>query len=105
LRELISNASDASDKLSFEALQNEALFEGDGSMAIWIEPDEETNTLTVRDKGIGMSEEEVIANLGTIARSGTAEFLKQLSGDAKKDSRLIGQFGVVSTVPLLWPIK
>src|SRR5699024_2495343 len=94
LRELISNASDASDKLSFEALQNEALFEGDGSMAIWIEPDEETNTLTIRDKGIGMSEEEVIANLGTIARSGTAEFLKQLSGDAKKDSRLIGQFGV-----------
>lgn len=94
LRELISNASDASDKLSFEALQNEALYEGDGELAIYIEPDEEAGTLTIRDKGIGMSQEEVIANLGTIARSGTAEFLQQLSGDAKKDSRLIGQFGV-----------
>src|SRR5699024_7505830 len=94
LRELISNASDASDKLSFEALQNEALYEGDGELAIYIEPNEEVGTLTIRDKGIGMSRDEVVANLGTIARSGTAEFLQQLSGDAKKDSRLIGQFGV-----------
>lgn len=94
LRELISNASDASDKLAYEALQNEALYEGDGELNIWIEPNEEANTLTIRDNGIGMSQEEVVANLGTIARSGTAEFLKQLSGDEKKDSRLIGQFGV-----------
>lgn len=94
LRELISNASDASDKLAYEALQNEALYEGDGELNIWIEPSEEANTLTIRDNGIGMSQEEVVANLGTIARSGTAEFLKQLSGDEKKDSRLIGQFGV-----------
>lgn len=94
LRELISNASDASDKLAYEALQNEALYEGDGELRIWIEPNEEANTLTIRDNGIGMSQEEVVANLGTIARSGTAEFLKQLSGDEKKDSRLIGQFGV-----------
>src|SRR5699024_11614657 len=96
LRELISNASDASDKLSFEALQNAALYEGDGELAIYIEPNEEVGTLTIRDKGIGMSRDEVVANLGTIARSGTAEFLQQLSGDAKKDSRLIGQFGVRS---------
>jgi len=94
LRELISNASDASDKLAYEALKNEALYEGDGELRIWIEPNEEANTLTIRDNGIGMSQEEVVANLGTIARSGTAEFLKQLSGDEKKDSRLIGQFGV-----------
>lgn len=94
LRELISNASDASDKLAYEALQNEALYEGDGELKIWLEVDEAANTLTIRDHGIGMSQEEVVANLGTIARSGTAEFLKQLSGDEKKDSRLIGQFGV-----------
>lgn len=94
LRELISNASDASDKLAYEALQNEALYEGDGELKIWLEVDQAANTLTIRDNGIGMSQEEVVANLGTIARSGTAEFLKQLSGDEKKDSRLIGQFGV-----------
>lgn len=94
LRELISNASDASDKLAYEALQNEALYEGDGELRIWLEVDEAANTLTIRDNGIGMSQDEVVANLGTIARSGTAEFLKQLSGDEKKDSRLIGQFGV-----------
>lgn len=94
LRELISNASDASDKLAYEALQNEALYESDGELKIWLEVDQAANTLTIRDNGIGMSQEEVVANLGTIARSGTAEFLKQLSGDEKKDSRLIGQFGV-----------
>ncbi len=94
LRELISNASDAGDKLSFLALQDDSLFEGDGDLRIWIEPDKEAGTLTLRDNGIGMTRDEVVANLGTIARSGTAEFLKQLSGDQKKDSRLIGQFGV-----------
>lgn len=94
LRELISNASDAADKLSFLALQDNDLFEGDGELRIWIEPDQEAGTLTIRDNGIGMSRDDVVANLGTIARSGTAEFLKQLSGDQKKDSRLIGQFGV-----------
>ncbi len=94
LRELISNASDATDKLSYEALKNESLYEGDGDLKIWVQPDEAANTLTIRDNGIGMSHDDVVNNLGTIARSGTAEFLKQLSGDEKKDSRLIGQFGV-----------
>ena len=94
LRELISNASDAADKLSFLALQDDSLYEGDGHLAIHIEADAEAKTLTLRDNGIGMTRDEVIANLGTIARSGTSEFLRQMSGDQKKDSRLIGQFGV-----------
>jgi molecular chaperone HtpG len=94
LRELISNASDASDKLRFEALASPQLMAGDTELAIWIEADAGKRTLTIRDNGIGMSREEAIANLGTIARSGTAEFFKKLSGDQQKDSQLIGQFGV-----------
>jgi len=94
LRELISNASDAADKLRFEALANDDLYESDPNLRVRIEFDKEARTLTVTDNGIGMSREEVIENLGTIAKSGTAEFLQQLSGDQQKDSQLIGQFGV-----------
>ena len=94
LRELISNASDAADKLRYEALADGALYENDPDLRIRITLDKDANTLTLSDNGIGMSREEVINNLGTIARSGTAEFLKNLSGDGKKDSQLIGQFGV-----------
>lgn len=94
LRELVSNASDAADKLRFEALANNALYESDPELAIRIGVDKAARTLTVADNGIGMSREEVIANLGTIARSGTREFLESLSGDQKKDASLIGQFGV-----------
>ncbi len=94
LRELISNASDANDKLRFESLSNPTLMAGDTELAVWIEADKEAGTLTIRDNGIGMSREEAVANLGTIARSGTAEFFKRLSGDQQKDSQLIGQFGV-----------
>lgn len=94
LRELISNASDAADKLHFEALANDKLFEDDPNLAIRIDFDKDAGTITVSDNGIGMSREEVVRNLGTIAKSGTAEFLQNLSGDQKKDSKLIGQFGV-----------
>src|SRR6188472_818691 len=94
LRELISNASDANDKLRFEALSNPTLMAGDTELAITIEADAAKGTLTIRDNGIGMSREEAISHLGTIARSGTAEFFKKLSGDQQKDSQLIGQFGV-----------
>ena len=94
LRELISNASDACDKLRYQALDNDALYEGDPELRVEIAADPEAGTLTLRDNGIGMNRDDVIANLGTIARSGTMEFLKQLTGEQKKDSRLIGQFGV-----------
>jgi molecular chaperone HtpG len=94
LRELISNASDANDKLRFESLAKPELFAGDTELAVWIEADKEQGTLSIRDNGIGMSREEAISHLGTIARSGTAEFFKKLSGDQQKDSTLIGQFGV-----------
>jgi molecular chaperone HtpG len=94
LRELVSNASDAADKLRYEALADGSLYENDPDLRIRITLDKEANTLTLNDNGIGMSREEVINNLGTIARSGTAEFLKNLTGDGKKDSQLIGQFGV-----------
>src|SRR5687768_364687 len=94
LRELISNASDANDKLRFESLSNPALMAGDTELAIWIVADSTKGTLTLRDNGIGMSRAEAVSNLGTIARSGTAEFFKKLSGDQQKDSQLIGQFGV-----------
>lgn len=94
LRELISNAADACDKLRFEALSHPEYYEDDPEPRIRIEFDREARTLTVRDNGIGMSREEVIANLGTIARSGTAEFLRQLTGDQQQDASLIGQFGV-----------
>lgn len=94
LRELISNASDAADKLRFEALSAPELLEGDAELKIRISFDKEANTLTIEDNAIGMSRDDVINHLGTIAKSGTAEFFKNLSGDAKKDSQLIGQFGV-----------
>ena len=94
LRELISNASDATDKLRVEALENSALYEIDGELRIRIAVNEEAKTIEISDNGIGMSKDEVIANLGTIAKSGTSEFLKNLTGDQKKDSQLIGQFGV-----------
>jgi Molecular chaperone, HSP90 family len=94
LRELVSNAADAADKLRFEALTDAALLEGDGELAVRVSFDKDARTLTIEDNGIGMSREEAIAHLGTIAKSGTGEFIKQLSGDAKKDSNLIGQFGV-----------
>lgn len=94
LRELISNAADAADKLRFEALQDDALLAGDTELRVRIRADEEANTLTISDNGIGMSRQEVIDNLGTIARSGTRQFVEALSGDQASDSQLIGQFGV-----------
>ena len=94
LRELISNAADATDKLRFEALNNAALLENDGDLQISVTCDTAAKTITITDNGIGMSREEVIENLGTIAKSGTKAFFEQLSGDAKKDANLIGQFGV-----------
>jgi molecular chaperone HtpG len=94
LRELISNASDANDKLRFAALANPVLLEGTPDFGVWIEANKDAKTLTIRDNGIGMSRDEAVSNLGTIARSGTAEFFKKLSGDQQKDSQLIGQFGV-----------
>ncbi|MEI7949371.1 MAG: molecular chaperone HtpG [Gammaproteobacteria bacterium] len=94
LRELISNASDAADKLRFLALTNNALYENDPDLKITVEVDAANQTVTVSDNGIGMTRDEVIENLGTIAKSGTAQFLASLSGDQKKDSQLIGQFGV-----------
>ncbi|GAB2181588.1 molecular chaperone HtpG [Denitratisoma sp. agr-D3] len=94
LRELVSNASDACDKLRFEALHNGALFENDPDLKIRISFDKDARTLTVSDNGIGMSRDEVIANLGTIAKSGTKEFFGKLTGDQQKDAHLIGQFGV-----------
>ncbi len=94
LRELISNASDAADKLRFRALADPSLLAGDTDLAISIEHDNEQGTLTVADNGIGMSREDVISQLGTIARSGTAEFLEKMSGDERAGAQLIGQFGV-----------
>jgi molecular chaperone HtpG len=94
LRELISNASDAADKLRFESLARPELLKDDPELRIAISVNAEQGTLSVTDNGIGMSREELISNLGTIARSGTAEFLSQLTGDEQKDARLIGQFGV-----------
>lgn len=94
LRELVSNASDACDKLRFEALQNGDLYEGQSELKVDITFDKDANTLTIQDNGIGMNRDDVINHLGTIAKSGTADFLSQLSGDQKKDSQLIGQFGV-----------
>jgi molecular chaperone HtpG len=94
LRELVSNASDACDKLRFEALDNAALYEDAPTLEVRVFFDAEAKTLTIRDNGIGMSEEEAIAHLGTIAKSGTREFMARLEGDQKKDANLIGQFGV-----------
>lgn len=94
LRELISNASDACDKLRFEALADPSLVAGDSELKVQVDFDAEQGTLTVRDNGIGMNRDEVIANIGTIAKSGTKEFFERLSGDQSKDAKLIGQFGV-----------
>ena len=94
LRELVSNASDALDRLRFLAIGDDSLLEGDGELRIELEADEEAGTLTVRDNGIGMNRADVIENIGTIARSGTRAFLERLTGDQKADAHLIGQFGV-----------
>jgi len=94
LRELISNASDANDKLRFSALAQPELLAGEPDLKIWVDYDADKKTLTIRDNGIGMTREEAIAHLGTIAKSGTADFFKKLTGDQQKDSQLIGQFGV-----------
>ena len=94
IRELISNASDAADKLRFEALEKNDLYEKDSELKIWVDFDKDKKTITISDNGIGMSRDDIIKNIGTIAKSGTKEFLKKLSGDQAKDANLIGQFGV-----------
>lgn len=94
VRELVSNASDALDKLRFEAVSNDALHEGEDELAITLEFDKDARTITISDNGIGMTRDEVIANIGTIANSGTKKFLESMTGDQAKDSHLIGQFGV-----------
>ncbi|WP_421131878.1 molecular chaperone HtpG [Alteromonas sp. A079] len=94
LRELVSNAADAADKLRFKALENDSLYENDGDLNVKLSVDSEANTVTITDNGIGMNRDDVIANLGTIAKSGTKDFFSKLSGDNAKDSQLIGQFGV-----------
>ncbi len=94
LRELISNAADAADRLRFQALSDDSLYEDDAELAVDIEVDEKQRTLRIRDNGIGMSRQEVIDHIGTIAKSGTAEFFQSLTGDKQKDASLIGQFGV-----------
>ena len=94
LRELISNSSDAIDKLRFEALADDSLLEGQGEYQIQVDVDKEANTISISDNGVGMNRDEVIENLGTIAKSGTAAFMETLTGDQQKDSQLIGQFGV-----------
>ena len=94
LRELISNAADAADKLRFEALSDDALYEGDAELNIRVDYDKDARTITITDNGIGMNRQEVIDNIGTIAKSGTKEFFQSLTGDEAKDAQLIGQFGV-----------
>lgn len=94
LRELVSNASDAADKLRFKALSDSSLLSDDAELYVRVSADKDSKTITISDNGIGMTRDEVMSNLGTIAKSGTAEFFSQLSGDQAKDSRLIGQFGV-----------
>jgi molecular chaperone HtpG len=94
LRELVSNASDAADKLRFEALSNNALYENDAVLQVRVAFDKAARTVTISDNGIGMSRDEVVRNIGTIARSGTREFFRSLTGDQAKDANLIGQFGV-----------
>ena len=94
LRELVSNASDAADRLRFEALASPELLKEDPTLRIHIEYDAAAKTIAVTDNGIGMSRAELVDNLGTIAKSGTAEFLQQMTGDEQKDAQLIGQFGV-----------
>ena len=95
LRELISNASDACDKLRFEALSDEALYQGDSDLKIRVTFDKDKRTITVSDNGIGMSRDEVIDNIGTIAKSGTRQFFEALTGDQRKDLELIGQLAPI----------
>jgi molecular chaperone HtpG len=94
LRELVSNASDACDKLRFEAIDQPALLDGEGALHVRVDFDKAARTITISDNGVGMSRDEAVSNLGTIARSGTREFFSKLTGDNKKDAQLIGQFGV-----------
>jgi len=94
LRELVSNASDACDKLRFEAIDQPGLLEGEGELRVRVDYDKEARTITISDNGVGLSRDEAVANLGTIARSGTREFFSKLTGDKQKDAQLIGQFGV-----------
>ncbi len=94
VRELISNASDACDKLRFQALEDDALYEGDGELKITVEFDEDKKTVTISDNGVGMIRDEVVENIGTIASSGTRKFLDAMTGDQAKDAQMIGQFGV-----------
>ena len=94
LRELVSNASDACDKLRYEALANPVLFENDPELGLRLLIDADAKTITIADNGIGMTKDEAIAHLGTIAKSGTKEFFSALTGDDQKDANLIGQFGV-----------
>ncbi|HEY0526994.1 MAG TPA: ATP-binding protein, partial [Stellaceae bacterium] len=94
LRELISNASDACDRLRYAALTNPELSSGDATYRVVLTPDKAARTLTLADNGVGMNHDDLVENLGTIARSGTAAFMQNLSGDQKKDMALIGQFGV-----------
>ncbi|MGB1540075.1 MAG: ATP-binding protein, partial [Rickettsiales bacterium] len=94
LRELVSNASDACEKLRYLSLTKPKLAQEDSALKITLSVDEKANTLTIRDNGIGMRHEDLVNNLGTIAKSGTEQFLEQLTGDSKKDASLIGQFGV-----------
>ena len=108
LRELISNASDACDKLRFEALHHPELYEDAPQLEVRIGFDKQARTLTISDNGIGLSEQEAIDNLGTIAKSGTREFMSRLSGDQKADAQLIGQCGVgfrVSLVEFCVPVR
>ena len=94
IRELISNAADACDRLRYQAITEPGLLNGDADFSIAIDIDKDAKSLTICDNGIGMTHDEMIENLGTIARSGTTAFVEQLSGDAKKDVSVIGQFGV-----------
>ncbi|TLU67649.1 molecular chaperone HtpG [Thalassotalea litorea] len=94
LRELVSNSADAADKLRFKALSDASLYEGDGNLRVRISADKDNNTITISDNGIGMTRDDIITHLGTIAKSGTADFFSRLSGDQASDSQLIGQFGV-----------
>src|SRR5262245_32898339 len=94
LRELVSNASDACDKLRFEAMRDPALFENDHDLKIHVSVDPAARTITSADNGVGMSRQEVVEHIGTIAKSGTREFFEQLASDRAKDANLIGQFGV-----------
>ena len=94
LRELVSNAADAADKLRFKALSDDTLYAGDGDLRVRVSCNKENNTLTISDNGIGMTHDQIVEHLGTIAKSGTAEFFSELSGDQASDSQLIGQFGV-----------